>query len=55
MNVDYLRPAICDGTALRFRTEYVRRGKRFATLRTEVVRADGRVAEAATGLWSTED
>jgi acyl-coenzyme A thioesterase PaaI-like protein len=55
MTMDYLRPAICDGTPLTFRTDYVRRGRRFSTVRTEVVRADGRVADVATGLWTIED
>jgi uncharacterized protein (TIGR00369 family) len=55
MHVEYLRPAICDGTPVACRTRYVRRGRRFATLRTEIVRPDGRIAEIATGLWATED
>ncbi len=53
MHVDYLRPAACDGSPARCRSEYVRRGRRFATLRTELTRADGRPAAIATGLWST--
>lgn len=51
MQVDFLRPAACDGTPLACRTEYVRRGRRFSTLRTELVRPDGRPAAIATGLW----
>jgi uncharacterized protein (TIGR00369 family) len=52
MAVDYLRPADCDGTPLACRSEYTRHGKRFSTLRTELVRPDGRLAAIGTGLWS---
>ncbi|WP_028925217.1 PaaI family thioesterase [Pseudonocardia acaciae] len=52
VHAEYLRPAPIDGTELRCRTEYVRRGRRFRTLRTELVRADGRVATIVTGLWA---
>jgi uncharacterized protein (TIGR00369 family) len=52
MSVDYLRPAECDGSTLVCRSEYTRHGKRFSTLRTELVRPDGRLAAVATGLWS---
>lgn len=52
VRAEYLRPAPVDGTALRCRTGYVRRGRRFRTLRSELVRADGRVATIVTGLWS---
>jgi acyl-coenzyme A thioesterase PaaI-like protein len=49
---EYLRPALADGGPLHCRTEYARRGRRFRTLRTELVRVDGRVAATVTGLWS---
>jgi uncharacterized protein (TIGR00369 family) len=52
VGVEYLRPASADGSELLCRTEYVRRGRRFRTLRTELVRPDGRIAAIATGLWS---
>jgi acyl-coenzyme A thioesterase PaaI-like protein len=52
LRAEYLRPAPVDGTPLRCRTGYVRSGRRFRTLRSELVRADGRVATIVTGLWS---
>lgn len=55
ISVDYLRPADCDGSTVSCRSEYTRHGKRFSTLRTELVRPDGRVAAVATGLWSAVD
>ncbi|HTK64434.1 MAG TPA: PaaI family thioesterase [Pseudonocardia sp.] len=55
ISVDYLRPADCDGSTVICRSEYTRHGKRFSTLRTELVRPDGRVAAIATGLWSAVD
>lgn len=51
---EYLRPVPIDGADLIFRTEYTRRGRRFRGLRTEVVRADGRVAAEVSGLWTTQ-
>src|SRR5581483_929653 len=53
ISVDYLRPADCDGSTLTCRSEYTRHGKRFSTLRTELVRPDGRLAAVATGLWTS--
>jgi uncharacterized protein (TIGR00369 family) len=53
MAVDYLRPVDCDDSSLTCRSEYTRHGRRFATLRTELVRPDGRLAAIATGLWSS--
>jgi hypothetical protein len=50
---EYLRPVPIDGASVSFRTEYTRRGRRFRGLRTEVVRADGRVAAEISGLWTT--
>ena len=52
VQVEYLRPVPTDGSEVSCRTSYVRRGRRFRTLRTELVRADGRVATIVTGLWS---
>ncbi|WP_028938773.1 PaaI family thioesterase [Pseudonocardia spinosispora] len=52
VQVEYLRPAMADGGELRCRTEYVRRGRRFRTLRTDLVRGDGKIAAVVTGLWS---
>lgn len=48
LGVSYLRPAPGEDS-LHFRSEYVRRGRRLWTLRTEVVRSDGAVAAIATG------
>lgn len=48
LGVSYLRPAPGEG-ALHFRSEYVRRGRRLWTLRTEVLRSDGAIAAIATG------
>lgn len=53
LQAEYLRPGLIDGTPLRCRTEYVRRGRRFRTLRSEMVRADGRTASIVTGLWAS--
>ncbi|NMH99415.1 PaaI family thioesterase [Pseudonocardia sp. K10HN5] len=47
--VDYLRPVPLDGGGLMCRSAFVRHGRRFRTVRTEVVRADGKVAAIATG------
>lgn len=52
VTADYLRPAPVDGAALVCRTDYVRRGRRYRTLRTEIVRPDQRVATVVTGLWA---
>ncbi|HEY2207500.1 MAG TPA: acyl-CoA thioesterase domain-containing protein [Pseudonocardia sp.] len=52
MRVDYLRPVPVDGGELSCRTDYVRRGRGFHTLRTSLVRADGKVATVVTGLWA---
>jgi acyl-coenzyme A thioesterase PaaI-like protein len=52
ITAEYLRPALADGGQLHCRTEYARRGRRFRTLRTDLVRPDGRVATTVTGLWS---
>lgn len=52
LQVEYLRPVPTDGSEASCQTGYVRRGRRFRTLRTELVRADGRVATIVTGLWS---
>lgn len=51
---EYLRPVPIDGADLTCRTEYTRRGRRFRGLRTELVRADGRVAAEVSGLWTTQ-
>lgn len=51
VQVEYLRPAPIEDPELTVRTGYVRRGRRFRTLRTELVRADGRIATSITGLW----
>ncbi|MBO0873286.1 MAG: PaaI family thioesterase [Pseudonocardia sp.] len=53
LQAEYLRPAPIDGTPLRCRTRYVRHGRRFRTLRSELVRADGRIATIVTGLWAS--
>ncbi|MBW0102011.1 PaaI family thioesterase [Pseudonocardia sp. KRD291] len=52
ISVDYLRPAQVD-VVLRARTEQVRDGRRFWTLRTELVLPDGRPAVRITGngIW----
>jgi acyl-coenzyme A thioesterase PaaI-like protein len=50
---EYLRPVPVDGADLTCRSEYTRRGKRFRGLRTELVRADGRVAAEVSGLWTS--
>ncbi|HEY4005650.1 MAG TPA: acyl-CoA thioesterase domain-containing protein [Pseudonocardia sp.] len=52
IQVDYLRPAMADGSELSCDTEYLRNGRRFRTLHTELTRQDGRVAATVTGLWS---
>lgn len=52
LHAEYLRPMVCDGGPLICRSAYVRNGRRFATLRTEMIRADGRPAAIATGLWA---
>jgi uncharacterized protein (TIGR00369 family) len=46
--VDYLRPVPLSG-ALTCRSTVVRDGRRFRTVRTELVRDDGKIAAAATG------
>lgn len=53
ITVDYLRPARVD-VALRARTEQVREGRRFWTLRTELLLPDGRAAVRITGngIWA---
>lgn len=51
---EYLRPVPIDGADLTCRTEYTRRGRRFRGLRTELVRADGRVAAEVSGLWTSQ-
>lgn len=53
ITVDYLRPAQVD-VALRARTEQVRDGRRFWTLRTELLLPDGRPAVRITGngIWT---
>lgn len=53
ITVDYLRPARVD-VALRTRTEQVRDGRRFWTLRTELLAPDGRPAVRITGngIWT---
>lgn len=48
LDVCYLRPAPGEDS-LHFRSEYVRRGRRLWTLRTEVLRSDGAIAAIATG------
>jgi acyl-coenzyme A thioesterase PaaI-like protein len=52
VQAQYLLPAPADGSELSCRTEYVRRGRAFRTVRTELVRPDGRVATVVSGLWS---
>ncbi|RZT85122.1 acyl-coenzyme A thioesterase PaaI-like protein [Pseudonocardia sediminis] len=53
VTVDYLRPAQVD-VPLRARTEQVRDGRRFWTLRTELLLPDGRPAARITGngIWT---
>lgn len=53
ITADYLRPAQVD-VALRARTEQVRDGRRFWTLRTELLLPDGRPAVRITGngIWA---
>lgn len=48
LNVSYLRPAPGEDF-LRFRSGYVRKGRRLSTLRTEVLRPDGVVVAVAIG------
>jgi len=52
---EYLRPVPADGAELTCRTEYVRRGRAFRTVRCQLVRSDGRVAAVVSGLWSSAD
>jgi acyl-coenzyme A thioesterase PaaI-like protein len=52
IQAQYLLPVPADGSELRCRTEYVRRGRAFRTVRSELVRPDGRVATVVSGLWS---
>ncbi|MDN5919966.1 MAG: PaaI family thioesterase, partial [Pseudonocardia sp.] len=53
ITADYLRPAQVQET-LRARTEQVRDGRRFWTLRTELLLPDGRPAARVTGngIWA---
>jgi acyl-coenzyme A thioesterase PaaI-like protein len=53
IETDYLRPVPADGGELRCRTGYVRRGRSFCTLRSELARADGQLAAVVNGLWSS--
>jgi len=53
IETDYLRPVPADGGELRCRTAYVRRGRSFCTLRSELARADGKLAAVVNGLWSS--
>jgi uncharacterized protein (TIGR00369 family) len=55
LQAQYLLPVPADGSELRCRTEYVRRGRAFRTVRSELVRPDGRVATVVSGLWSAVD
>jgi uncharacterized protein (TIGR00369 family) len=55
VTAEYLRPAPVDGSALTCRTSYLRHGRRYRTLRTDIVRADQKVAASVTGLWSVVD
>jgi acyl-coenzyme A thioesterase PaaI-like protein len=52
LQAQYLLPAPARGAELTCRTSYVRRGRAFSTVRTELVRPDGRIATLVTGLWS---
>jgi acyl-coenzyme A thioesterase PaaI-like protein len=52
LQAQYLSPAPARGAELTCRTAYVRRGRGFSTVRTELVRQDGRIATLVTGLWS---
>jgi uncharacterized protein (TIGR00369 family) len=52
LQAQYLLPAPARGDELTCRTSYVRRGRAFSTVRTELVRPDGRIATLVTGLWS---
>jgi uncharacterized protein (TIGR00369 family) len=52
LQAQYLLPVPADDSELRCRTEYVRRGRTFRTVRSELVRPDGRVATVVSGLWS---
>lgn len=52
VQAQYLLPAPAQGAELTCRTSYVRRGRAFSTVRTELVRPDGRIATLVTGLWS---
>jgi len=52
LQAQYLLPAPARGGELTCRTAYVRRGRSFSTVRTELVRPDGRIATLVTGLWS---
>jgi acyl-coenzyme A thioesterase PaaI-like protein len=53
LTAEYLRPVPADGAAVSCRSSYVRRGRAFRTLRTELLRADGKVAATVTGLWTS--
>lgn len=53
IETDYLRPVPVDGGELRCRTAYVRRGRAFRSVRSELIRADGQLATVVNGLWSS--
>lgn len=55
VQAQYLLPAPARGGEVTCRTSYVRRGRSFSTVRTELVRPDGRIATLVTGLWSALD
>jgi len=52
VQAQYLLPVPARGGEVTCRTSYVRRGRAFSTVRTELVRPDGRIATLVTGLWS---
>jgi acyl-coenzyme A thioesterase PaaI-like protein len=52
LQAQYLLPVPADGGELSCRTGYTRLGRSFRTVRTELVRPDGRVATVVSGLWS---
>jgi uncharacterized protein (TIGR00369 family) len=54
MTIEYLRPAGIDADHITCRSTSVRRGRRYSTVRTELVRPDGKVAAEATGIASVE-
>jgi uncharacterized protein (TIGR00369 family) len=49
LTVEYLRPALVADRLLSCHSSFVRRGRRFVTVRTEIRRPDGAVVVQATG------